>query len=122
MTAENYIEVICPTLFTDSGLPVYVSMASGMNSVAFFGDQWALATALLASHYWFVASKRGGQAGVETYKMEGRLASSTGGVGVLRRDLELSGYGMQYDTLKKTRMAGISISGDDILTYLGSVT
>lgn len=121
MTPEEYIEVICPLLAADAGIDVYIAMASGMTSSAFFGDQWELAIALLASHYWFLADKRKGQAGVETFKMEGRLSVSTGGVGVLRDSLDLSNYGMQYKTIRQSRMAGVSISSSEILTYLGTV-
>jgi hypothetical protein len=96
-------------------------MASGMSSLAFFGDQWALAVALLASHYWYLAEKRTGQAGVETYKMEGRLAVSTGGVGVLRDSLDLSNYGMQYKTIRQSRMAGIAISDSSIMSVYGGL-
>jgi len=121
MTPEEYIEVICPSLSTDAGIAVYLTMASGMNSLAFYGDQWGLATALLASHYWYMDNKRKGQAGVETYKMEGRLAVSTGGVGVLRDSLDLSNYGMQYKTIRQSRMAGISTSSSVVLDYYGDL-
>jgi len=121
MTPEEYIEVICPKLFASEGLTTYVTMASGMNSEAFFGDQWGMATALLASHYWYLTDKRSGQAGVETYKMEGRLAVSTGGVGVLRDSLDLSNYGMQYKTIRQSRMAGIAISDSSIMSLYGGL-
>jgi hypothetical protein len=121
MTPEEYIEVICPQLFVSEGLATYVTMASGMSSLAFFGDQWALAVALLAAHYWYLAESRRGQAGVETYKMEGRLATSTGGVGVLRDSLDLSNYGMQYKTLRQGRMAGIAISDSNIMSLYGGL-
>ena len=121
MTPDEYIEVICPQLSTASGLNVYITMASGMNSEAFFGDHWGLATALLASHYWYLDDRRRGQAGVETYKMEGRLAVSTGGVGVLRDSLDLSNYGMQYKTIRQSRMAGIAISDSAVMTLYGGL-
>lgn len=94
-------------------------MASGLTSPDFFGDQWALATALLACHNYYLDHPRAGQAGVETYKMEGRLAVSTGGVGVLRDPLDLTSYGMRYKSIRQGRMAGISISDSSILLTAG---
>jgi len=120
MTPEEYIELVCPALYTSTVMSGYITIASGLTSPAFFGDQWGLATALLASHEYFLSISRGGQAGVETYKMEGRLALSTGGVGVLRDPLDLTNYGMRYKALRQSRMAGVSITDSAIVqTFLG---
>lgn len=82
-----------------------------------------MATALLAAHYYVLDTKRAGAAGVETYKMEGRLALSYGGVGVIRDPLELSAYGMQYKAIRQSRTAGVTISDSTIQeTYAGGYT
>lgn len=118
-TPEEYIRVICSPLYDTGSMAVYVEMASGVSSESFFGEQWAMAVALLASHYYILNTKKGGQAGVETYKMEGRLALSYGGLGVIRDPLELTNYGMQYKALRQNRMAGVSLSDSTIVTLYG---
>lgn len=121
MTPEDIVEIIYPAFYTSPTMSGYITLASGMNSMSFFGEQWELATALLASHNYYLDTVRRGQAGVETYKMEGRLASSTGGVGVLRDNLDLTAYGMRYKALRMSRMAGISITDSSILELYGGV-
>lgn len=118
-TPEEYIRVICSQLYDTGSMDVYVDMASGVTDAGFFGDQWAMAVALLASHYYILNTKRAGAAGVETYKMEGRLALSFGGLGVIRDQLELTNYGMQYKSLRQNRMAGISITDSALLAVYG---
>ena len=120
-TPEEYIRVICAPLYDTGSMDVYVELASGVSSESFFGEQWAMAVALLASHYYVLNTKKGGQAGVETYKMEGRLALSYGGLGVIRDPLELTNYGMQYKALRQSRMAGISVSDSSIVTLYGGL-
>ena len=98
-TPEEILTVICPELLTTSGYQTYVTVASGLTSPCFFGDQWSYATALRAAHLWVLNTKRKGQSGVETYMMEGRLAKSYGGFGVIRDNLEFTSYGMQLKGL-----------------------
>lgn len=119
MTPEEIVEIIYPAFYESPSLDGYITLASGLNSMDFFGDQWGLATALLASHNYYLDVVRRGQAGVETYKMEGRLAASTGGVGVLRDNLDLTAYGMRYKALRQSRMAGIAISDSSIMSLYG---
>jgi hypothetical protein len=121
-TPAEYIRVICSDLYDTGSMDIYVELASGVTSEAFFGDQWAKAVALLAAHEYTLDTKRKGQQGVETYRMEGRLALSYGGMGVIRDPLELTNYGMQYKALRQGRMTGISISDPAILTtYEGTL-
>lgn len=119
MTPEEYIQFIYPAFYASASLSGYITMSSGLNSSAFFGDQWGLAVALLACHDYYLNAVRTGRAGVETYKMEGRLALSTGGVGVLRDPLDLTSYGMRYKALRQSRMAGISITDSAIIETYG---
>jgi len=121
MTPEEIVAVIYPAFYTSPSVSGYITLASGMNSTSFFGEQWGLATALLASHNYYLDNVRRGQAGVETYKMEGRLASSTGGVGVLRDNLDMTSYGMRYKALRASRMAGIAITDSSIMELYGSL-
>jgi hypothetical protein len=118
-TPEEYIRVICSELYDTGSMNIYVEMASGVTSSTFFGEQWAMAVALLSAHYYILNSKRAGQAGVETYKMEGRLALSFGGLGVIRDQLELTSYGMQYKALRQSRMANISVTDSTIVALYG---
>jgi hypothetical protein len=119
MTPEEIVQIIYPDFYASASLDGYVTIASGLNSADFFGDQWGLAVALMASHNYYLDVVRRGQAGVETYKMEGRLAASTGGVGVLRDNLDLTSYGMRYKALRQGRMAGVSISSSAIISLYG---
>lgn len=121
-TPAEYIRVICSDLYDTGSMDIYMELASSVTSEAFFGEMWAKAVALLAAHEYTLDTKRKGQAGVETYKMEGRLALSFGGLGVIRDPLELTNYGMQYKALRQSRMAGISITDSSVLTtYEGTV-
>lgn len=119
MLPEEVIQIIYPALYASTSFSGYITLASGLASPAFFGDQWGLAVGLLASHNYYLDTVRAGQAGVETYKMAGRLAVSTGGVGVLRDPLDLTSYGMRYKALRQSMMAGISISDSTILSLYG---
>lgn len=116
MTAEEIIAIIYPDFAASASVSDYVTLASMQVSSEFFGEQTELALALFASHNYYLDVVRRGQTGVETYKMEGRLALSTGGVGVLREDLELSSFGLRYKALRQSRMAGVSVSDSLMLT------
>lgn len=119
MTPEEYVQIIYPALYASTSVSGYITIASGLASSDFFGEQWGYAVALLASHNYFLDNVRAGQAGVETYKMSGRLATSTGGVGVLRDELDLTSYGMRYKKLVWECNAGVSISDSSILAFYG---
>lgn len=95
MTPEEILVVIAPTMSATSGYNNYIELAGQLTSSGYFGDNWSLATALRAAHMWTLNSIRGGQSGVVTFLMEGRLSKSFGGVGVIREGLQLTNYGMQ---------------------------
>jgi len=95
MTPEEILVVIAPTMSATSGYNNYIELAGQLTSSGYFGDNWSLATALRAAHMWTLNSIRGGQSGVITFLMEGRLSKSFGGVGVIREGLQLTNYGMQ---------------------------
>lgn len=107
-TPEEIIAVICPTMLTIPGYQVYIDMATARTSQGFFHAQYELAIALRAAHMYTLNTKQGGQAGVVTYKMEGRLAVSYGGTGVIRDELELSNYGLQLKALIRSCTAPIT--------------
>ena len=120
-TPEAWIAIIAPTMSLTSGYSLYIDEAKLVVSSGYFGDTYSKAVALLAAHEWTLNSVRGGQSGVETYLMEGRLSKSFGGVGVIRDGLELTNYGMQYKSLMSSRPGSVGgIASTTILdTYLG---
>lgn len=118
MTPDEILAVIAPTMLTESGYQVYVNLATARTSQAFFGDNYALAVALRAAHMWAL-NKKGTTAGSVTYRMEGRLAESYGGTGVMRRELELTNYGRQLMGLIDSSNAAVSTTSEYGKTLLG---
>jgi hypothetical protein len=100
---------------------IYVDLAKQMTSLGFFGTNWNMAVALRAAHMWTLNSTRGGQSGVITYLMEGRLSKSFGGVGVIREELQLTNYGMQLLGLMDSMPGSVgTVASEQIInTYLG---
>lgn len=107
-TPEQILAVICPRLFDTADYQVYIDLAVSQTAQEHFGLQYDLAVALRAAHMWTINTKRNGQSGVVTYRMEGRLAESYGGIGVIRNELELTNYGLQLLQLMNTVKAPIS--------------
>jgi hypothetical protein len=70
---------------------------------------------------WTLNSTRGGQSGVITYLMEGRLSKSFGGVGVIREELQLTNYGMQLLGLMDSMPGSVgTVASEQIINaYLG---
>ena len=118
---EDWVEVIAPTMSLTTGYSLYIDEAKLVTSTNFFGASWAKAVALRAAHEWTLNSRRGGQSGVETYLMEGRLSKSFGGVGVIRDALQLSNYGMQLQDLMSSMPGSVGgVASTTILdNYLG---
>ena len=116
MNPEELLPVIAVKMIADPNYMVYIRLASPMASKAYFGERWAYAVALLAAHMWTLSAKRAGQTGVETYRAEGRLMQSFGGVGVIHDGLELTSYGMLYKTLVNQCGVGATTSNSDLLT------
>jgi len=119
VTAQEYVSVICPVAATISGYNAYYGMACITAVSGYFGDSTELARALLVAHYYTLNTVNAGQAGVLTFKMEGRRSQAFGGVGVIRDSLELTNYGMQYKALRQSISIGISVTDDEIVsTYI----
>ena len=118
-TPEEILTVIAPTFMTTSGYQTYINVASGLTDPCFFGDQWSYACALRAAHLWDLNTNRRGKAGVETYLMEGRLARSYGGFGVIRDNLELSNYGLQLKGLIYQMGKNVSVTSTYIVNTYG---
>jgi len=111
MTAVEIIQAIYPALYNDPTRDTHVALARDETSSIFYGTNYEKAVALLASHNYFVTVANGGNAGVQTYKMSGRMAVSYGGIGVIREYLELSNFGRQLLALiDKTSPAASSCS------------
>ena len=121
MAPEELIPVIAKQMLQDPNYLTWVELAKLSADKAFFGERWNYAVALLAAHNWTLSVKRSGQAGVETYRAEGRLMQSFGGVGVIRDGFELTSYGMQYKSLIKQCSVSASTSNYDLLAngYIG---
>ena len=112
MTAVDIVQAIYPTLYNDAARDIHISLAREETSSTFYGSNYEKAVALLACHNYFVTVAQGGNAGVMTYKMSGRMAVSYGGVGVIREYLELSNYGRQLISLmNKSCPAASTTSG-----------
>jgi hypothetical protein len=119
---EDLLAVICPSLLTTSGYQSYLDVAEIRTSSSFFGGAYPLAVALRAAHMYTLNTQRGGQSGIVTYLMEGRLAKSFGGIGVVRKELELSNYGQQLIGLIRASGPAITTTASDIYnSYLGRV-
>lgn len=118
-SVDEILAVICPKILTVAGYNVYVDMATNRTASNYFGDRYNEAIALRAAHMYVLNTVRGGQAGVETYKMEGRLAISYGGTGVIRDELELTNYGMQLKALIRSCQAAVTTTSDYAQTQLG---
>ncbi len=120
-TPEEWITVLAPAMSLTTGYSLYIDEAKLVTSSGYFGANWAKAVALRAAHEWTLNSRRGGQSGVETYLMEGRLSKSFGGVGVIRDSLQLTNYGMQLQELMNSMSGSVGgIASSTILsTYLG---
>lgn len=114
MTPEEVFALICPAALTTSGYNQYLYLAGTLTSSGFFQEQYALAVALRAAHLWVLNAKRRGQAGVETYLMEGRLAKSYGGIGVLDNELKFTSYGWQLYNLIHAQGPAMAITSNDI--------
>lgn len=103
MTAVTIVQAIYPTLYNADTRDTFIALARDETSRDFYGKNYEKAVALLACHNYFVSVDNGGGAGVLTYKAEGRMMVSYGGVGVIRNYLELSGYGRQLlDLMSKS--------------------
>lgn len=116
-TPEEILQVICPSLLTTSGYNIYLDMAESVTSSGWYHETYEMAVALRAAHIWTLNTQRRGQSGVVTYMMEGRLAKSFGGIGVVRRELELTNYGLQLLDLMKSMGPAVTTSDYDM--YLG---
>jgi len=117
---EVLLAVYCPSMALTSGYSNYIDVAKELTSSGFFGNFWSLAVVLRAAHQWTLNSKRAGQSGVETYLMEGRLAKSFGGIGVIRDGLQLTNYGMQLLDLMDSMPGSVgTVASETIVnTYL----
>jgi hypothetical protein len=98
-TPEQILNVICPKIFETSDYQVYIDLATNMTAQEFFGVNYEYAIALRSAHMWQLNTKRGDSAGPVTYRMEGRLAESYANPGVVKRELEMTKYGMQLLSL-----------------------
>jgi hypothetical protein len=103
MTALQILEVICPPLYNTENVQDHLDLASQGLSRCFFGDRYNEAVALMAAHRYVMNVQQGGGAGVVTYKAAGRYMQSLGGIGVIRKELELTNYGRQLQTIIDSR-------------------
>jgi hypothetical protein len=118
MTPLQILTVIYNKLAIDPNVQTYIDLATMQTSRNFYGVNYSLAIALLAAHTYFLSVERAGKSGVVTYQGAGRLLESTGGLGVIRNDLELSNFGMQLIRLRKASGIAATITAENIYTAL----
>lgn len=119
MSPLELITVLRPSLAADANVNTYIALATQSVSERFYGANYTLAIALLACHIHYLAITRDGSPGVVTYQGAGRLMQSTGGLGVIRDDLELSNYGMQLQRLKMQSPMKCSSTSAEVMSIFG---
>lgn len=109
--AKQILQKVCPEIATDGeAVAVFVDLASGRCSHAYFGKLWDQAVAYLAAHMWTV-SNRGGDAGAGgiTSKREGDLS-----IGYASGNNDSlfgsTSYGLFYLSLLRQCGAGVTIT------------
>lgn len=118
MTPLEILTVIYNKLAIDPNVQNYINLATIQTSQKFYGVNYNLAIALLAAHMYYLTVERGGKSGVVTYQGAGRLLESTGGLGVIRNDLELSNFGMQLQRLRRASGAAITTTAENVYNAL----
>lgn len=118
MTPLQILTVIYNKMSLDANVQSYIDLATMQTSQKFYGVNYNLAIALLAAHTYYLTAERGGKAGVVSYQGAGRLYESTGGLGVIRNDLELSNFGMQLKRLRQSSGIGALTTAENIYTAL----
>jgi hypothetical protein len=107
LPVETYIESMCPRLFADPVMDVYLELATDRTDATFFGaNLYNYAIALRAMHdYTIDVTRRRGEAGFVTDRTEGRLSvrylhnmSRTS-----RNDLMMTSYGQKLHSLIRAR-------------------
>lgn len=120
LPVNTYIETMCPRLYADPTMSVYVELATDRTSLEFFGDAlYNYAIALRAMHdYTITTTRRRGEAGFITDRTEGRLS-----VRYLhnmsknsRNDLMMTSYGQELHSLIRARgpVAAVAVSSGTI--------
>lgn len=118
MTPLAILTVIYNKLAIDPNVQSYIDLATMQTSLKYYGVNYNLAIALLAAHTYYLTIERAGKSGVVTYQGAGRLLESTGGLGVIRNDLELSNFGMQLIRLRKASGIAATTTAENIYTAL----
>ena len=118
MTPLQILTVIYNKMSLDANVQSYIDLATMQTSQKFYGVNYNLAIALLAAHTYYLTIERSGKAGVISYQGAGRILESTGGLGVIRNDLELSNFGMQLKRLRQSSGIGALTTAENIYTAL----
>jgi hypothetical protein len=124
---NTYIETMCPRLFADPAMDVYVELATDRTSLDFFGANfYNYAIALRAMHdYTLDTTRRRGEAGFVTDRTEGRLS-----VRYLhnmsrnsRNDLMMTSYGQRLHSLIRARgpIAMVAVGPDTVAGIAASL-
>jgi len=118
MDAREIVEMYCIKLYDSHLRDKYIAIARQSIDAGFFGTNYEEAVALMASHKYSLNVERPGEAGVVTYKAEGRRMVSLGGIGVLRDELELTNYGRQLIGLANRNMMPITVASSFAIDVL----
>lgn len=116
MTIEQYFDVICPELASDTNKSSYISIAQLTISSTVFGDNYNYAVALKAAHIGSLATRNSGNSGTVTSVKEGDLSISYGsGSSGNNSDLSQTKYGLMLKSLYQSIQMAVSVTGYNTL-------
>lgn len=117
LSVLQIIQVIAPDLYTNADRDAYISMAEEQTNACFFGTKYNRAVALRAAHMWKLDQdgQAGGGVGEVASKSEGDLSisyhKSESSAGGGSKDLSLTYYGIQLQSLIKAGPGAVSVTG-----------
>lgn len=122
----EYIQIMCPTLYANPGMDLYIELATDRTSSSYFGASlYNYAIALRAMHDFTIDNSRpSGEAGYVTDRTEGRVT-----VRFLhnmdrasRNDLLMTSYGQKLHALIRSRGPACGIANTDLDLDTGVIT
>lgn len=113
-SCTSIFDAIAPHFAADANKETFLTIATGLTSSCFFGDNYCLAVSLRAAHM-LTLSKRGksGAPGAASGKKEGGLSINYSQTGGSKGDLSQTSYGIQLQGLIEGQVPAISVTGAD---------
>jgi hypothetical protein len=124
-SVSEYIQAMCPKLYKDVSMDIYVDLATDRTNASFFGTKfYNYAIALRAMHdYSIDAGRKNGEAGFITDRTEGRVS-----VRYLhnmdrksKNDLLMTSYGQKLQALIRSRGPVCAIADSDLDLNTGAI-